>query len=75
MIVSSSSFQWYIRVSKFNSVYSVWVTTATTITSAKILSKRASQKSGLASQAGHFKNEILVFPEILLKPITALHPI
>ena len=33
------------------------------------------QKSGLATQAGHFKNEILVFPEILLTPITALHTI
>ena len=60
MIVSSSSFQWYRRVSKFNSIYSVWVTTTTT-TKAKILSWSAFQKSGLASQAGHFKKEILVF--------------
>ena len=60
MIVSSSSFQWHVRVSKFNSVYSVWVTTATT-TKAKILPQSAFQKSGLASQTGHFKKEILVF--------------
>lgn len=74
MIICSSSFQWYLRVSKVNSVYSGWVTTSTT-TSAKILSRSAFQKSGLTSQTGHYKNEKLVVPEILLKPITALHTI